>query len=75
MALILDREPIGAPGAELAAVEAVVVLLGRGAEVRLCAGDEGVPLPEALRLVLEQAARELARGSQVTLVPVGRMLR
>ncbi len=74
MALILDREPIGAPGAEREAVEAVAALLGRGAEVRLCAGDEGVPLPEALRLVLEQAARELARGNQVTLVPVGRML-
>ncbi|HXG40850.1 MAG TPA: helix-turn-helix domain-containing protein [Candidatus Limnocylindrales bacterium] len=74
MAVILDREPVGAPGAELAAVEAVAAILEGDAEVRLCAGDEAVALPDVLRLVVAQAARELVRGNQVTLVPVGRML-
>ncbi len=74
MALMLDREPVGAPGAELGAIEAVAAILERETEVRLCAGDEAVALPDVLRLVLAQAARELAGGNQVTLVPVGRML-
>lgn len=74
MALTVDREPIGAPAAEREVIEAVDHLLGRGVDVRLCVGEEAIPLPEALRLVLEQAVRELARGNQVALVPLGRLL-
>lgn len=74
MALTVDREPIGAPASERQVIEAVDHLLGRGVDVRLCVGEETIPLPEALRLVLEQAVRELARGNQVALVPLGRML-
>lgn len=74
MALILDREPIGAPGADRASIEAIGALLERVDDIRLCAGERSVALPEALRLVLQQAVHELVRGNQVSLVPLGRML-
>lgn len=74
MALIVDRQPIGAPGTDRGPIEAIRLLLERGEDVRLCAGETSLPLPDALRLLLRQAVHELARGNQVSLVPLGRLL-
>jgi len=74
MTLTLDREPIAAPNTDREALRSVEVLAQSGHERRVSVGDESIELPEALRLVLEQAAHELVRGNRVSLLPLGRML-
>jgi excisionase family DNA binding protein len=74
MTLTLDREPIAAPNADREALRGVEAMTQSGLELRVSAGDQSVELPEALRLVLEQAAHELVRGNRVSLLPLGRML-
>lgn len=74
MTLTLDREPIAAPKADQEALRNVEALAQSGRDLRVSAGDESIELPEALRLVLEQAAHELVRGNRVSLLPLGRML-
>jgi excisionase family DNA binding protein len=74
MTLTLHREPIAAPNADREALRGVEAMTQSGLELRVSAGDQSVELPEALRLVLEQAAHELVRGNQVSLLPLGRML-
>jgi len=74
MTLTLDREPIAAPNADREALRGVEAMTQSGFELRVSAGDQSVELPEALRLVLEQAAHELVRGNRVSLLPLGRML-
>jgi excisionase family DNA binding protein len=74
MTLTLDREPIAAPNADREALRGVEAMTRSGLELRVSAGDQSVELPEALRLVLEQAAHELVRGNRVSLLPLGRML-
>jgi excisionase family DNA binding protein len=74
MTLTLDREPIAAPNADREALRGVEAMTQSGLELRVSAGDQSVELPEALRVVLEQAAHELVRGNRVSLLPLGRML-
>lgn len=74
MTLTLDREPIAAPNTDQEALRGVEAMTQSGLELRVSAGDQSVELPEALRLVLEQAAHELVRGNRVSLLPLGRML-
>jgi len=74
MTLTLDREPIAAPNTDRDAIRGVEAMTQSGLELRVSAGDQSVELPEALRLVLEQAAHELVRGNRVSLLPLGRML-
>jgi excisionase family DNA binding protein len=74
MTLTLDREPIAAPNADREALRGVEAMTRSGLDLRVSAGDQSVELPEALRLVLEQAAHELVRGNRVSLLPLGRML-
>jgi excisionase family DNA binding protein len=74
MTLTLDREPIAAPNSDREALRNVEALAQSGRDLRVSAGDESIELPEALRLVLEQAAHELVRGNRVSLLPLGRML-
>jgi len=74
MTLTLDREPIAASNADREALRNVEALTQSGRDLRVSAGDESIELPEALRLVLEQAAHELVRGNRVSLLPLGRML-
>lgn len=74
MTLTLDREPIAAPSTDREALRGVEALTQSGLELRVSAGDQSVELPDALRLVLEQAAHELVRGNRVSLLPLGRML-
>jgi excisionase family DNA binding protein len=74
MTLTLDREPIAAPNTDREALRGIEALTQSGHDLRVSAGDESIELPEALRLVLEQAAHELVRGNRVSLLPLGRML-
>ena len=74
MTVTLDREPIAAPNADRDALRGVEAMTQSGLELRVSAGDQSIELPEALRLVLEQAAHELVRGNRVSLLPLGRML-
>lgn len=74
MTLTLDREPIAAGHADRDALRAVEALTHSAAEVHLTAGDTTIVLPDALRVVLELASRELLRGNRVSLLPVDRML-
>lgn len=74
MTLTLDREPIAAPNTDREALRGIEALVQSGRDLRVSAGDRSVELPEALRLVLEQAAHELVRGNRVSLLPLGRML-
>jgi excisionase family DNA binding protein len=74
MTLTLDREPIAAPNTDREALRGVEAMTQSGLELRVSAGDQSVALPQALRLVLEQAAHELVRGNRVSLLPLGRML-
>ena len=74
MTLTLDRDPIAARRADRDALRAVEALTQSAAEVHLTAGDTTVGLPDALRVVLELASRELLRGNRVSLLPVDRML-
>jgi len=74
MTLTLDREPIAAPNTDREALRGVEAMTQSGLELRVSAGDRTIELPEALRLVLEQAAHELVRGNRVSLLPLGRML-
>lgn len=74
MTLTLDREPIAAPNADREALRGVEAMTQSGLELRVSDGDRSIELPEALRLVLEQAAHELVRGNRVSLLPLGRML-
>lgn len=74
MTLTLDREPIAASNADREALRNVEALTQSRRDLRVSAGDESIELPEALRLVLEQAAHELVRGNRVSLLPLGRML-
>lgn len=74
MTLTLDREPIAAPNTDREALRGVEAMTRSGLELRVSAGDQSLELPEALRLVLEQAAHELVRGNRVSLLPLGRML-
>jgi len=74
MTITLDREPIAALNADREALRGVEAMTQSGLELRVSAGDQSVELPDALRLVLEQAAHELVRGNRVSLLPLGRML-
>jgi excisionase family DNA binding protein len=74
MTLTLDREPIAAPNADREALQGVEAMIQSGLELRVSAGDRSIELPDALRLVLEQAAHELVRGNRVSLLPLGRLL-
>jgi excisionase family DNA binding protein len=74
MTLTLDREPIAAPNTDREALRGVEAMIQSGLELRVSAGDRSIELPDALRLVLEQAAHELVRGNRVSLLPLGRML-
>jgi len=74
MTLTVDREPVAASSADREVLRAVEALARSGLALRVTAGDATVELPEALRLVLEQAAHELVRGNRVSLLPLGRML-
>jgi excisionase family DNA binding protein len=74
MTLTLDREPIAAPNTDREALRRIETLAQSGHDLRVSAGDESIELPEALRLILEQAAHELVRGNRVSLLPLGRML-
>lgn len=74
MTLTLDREPIAALNTDREALRGVETMMQSGLELRVSAGDQSVALPEALRLILEQAVHELVRGNRVSLLPLGRML-
>lgn len=74
MTLTVDREPVAASSADREVLRAVEALTRSGLALRVTAGETTVELPEALRLVLEQAAHELARGNRVALLALGRML-
>ncbi len=74
MTVTLDREPIAARKDDRDALRAVEALTQSVAECQLTAGGTTVELPDALRVVLALAARELLRGNRVSLLPVERML-
>ncbi len=74
MTLTLDREPIAARKDDRDALRAVEALTKSVAGCQLTAGGTTVELPDALRVVLELASRELLRGNRVSLLPVERML-
>lgn len=74
MTLTMDREPIAAPNSDREALRGIEALAQSGQDLRVSAGGESVELPEALRLIIGQAAHELVRGNRVSLLPLGRML-
>lgn len=74
MTLTLDREPIAARKDDRDALRAVEALTRSAGEVQLMAEGTTIELPDALRVVLEVASRELLRGNRVSLLPVERML-
>jgi excisionase family DNA binding protein len=74
MTLTLDREPIAARHGDRDALRAVEALTESAADVQLTGDCTTIELPDALRVVLELASRELARGNRVSLLPVERML-
>lgn len=74
MTLALHREPIAARNADREALREIEALAQSSPELQLSSGDVSVELPEALRLVLGQAAHELVRGNRVSLLPLGRQL-
>jgi excisionase family DNA binding protein len=74
MAVSAPAEPIAAPSTDHDALVAVEGLARSPAELRLSAGGTTVAVPDAIRVILEQAAHELVRGHRVSLLPVGGML-
>lgn len=74
MTFTIPREPVAASAADRESLEAVEQLVRTRGNLRLSAGGWTVEVPDALRVILEQAAHELVRGNRVSLLPIGRML-
>ena len=73
MAITTDKDPIVAPEEERSSIASIEEYLdskrGRAAKL-LGPGKDGMPIPSSLRQVLVAAARELAEGHGVSIVPV-----
>lgn len=74
MALSIASDPVAAPASDRDAIEAIERLTQSDGELRLSAGGRDVAVPDTIRSILEQVARELVRGNRVSLLPIGRML-
>ena len=68
-----DKDPIVAPEEErdtIASIEEYLESKGGGAAKLFGPSKDGVPIPSALRRVLVAAARQLAEGNGVSILPV-----
>jgi excisionase family DNA binding protein len=73
MATTADKDPIVAPEEERSSIASIEEYLDskRGRTAKLLGpGKDGVPIPSSLRQVLIAAARELAEGHGVSIVPM-----
>jgi len=73
MTTTADKDPIVAPDEERSAIASIEKYLDskRGRTARLVGpGKDGVPIPPSLRRVLLAAARQLAGGKGVSVMPV-----
>jgi len=68
-----DKDPIVAPEEERSSIASIEEYLeskrGRGAKL-VGPSKDGVPIPSSLRQVLVAAARQLAEGNGVSIVPI-----
>lgn len=73
MVIVLEREPVSAPGADVPALRELEALLARLSPSQaqiLGPNGERMGLPESVMTLLTRLVGELARGAAVTIVPL-----